>query len=230
MTSVCASGTDVFSGNRSESKRASENSTRSRAPSWPAGFGALSARLRGPNRRASIGSASSSPRFEVGPSSSAAASSALARSSSGVSVADGSDDHSAGRGARLATTRIDLILPVGGPVALEIEQAFERIEHRVAAAAADPPLGDLELILDDSKRGSARDAARRQTHREIMPRGCRPSGSRRAGSSLRPGRRRQGRATASRRRGALRPGARARPRARARRARRPAPRAPAPGG
>src|SRR4029079_19716183 len=58
-----------LSGNRSESKRASENSTRSRPPSSTAGLGlGCSVLLRGPNRRASIGSASSSPRSVAGSS------------------------------------------------------------------------------------------------------------------------------------------------------------------
>ena len=50
-----------WSANRSESKRASENSRRSRSSTWPARLARASARLRGPNRCASIGSASSSP-------------------------------------------------------------------------------------------------------------------------------------------------------------------------
>src|SRR5204862_300299 len=83
-------------------------STRSRAPSWPAGLGFASERLRGPNRCASTGSASNSPRSvraaspPLGPSS---ASSAWALCSDASSSCDiGSEDHSAGGGASRATS------------------------------------------------------------------------------------------------------------------------------
>ena len=55
-------------------------------------------------------------------------------------------------------------------VAAEVEQALEGVEDGVALAAADPALGDLELILDDPERRPAGGAARGQAHREIMPR------------------------------------------------------------
>ena len=137
---------------------------------------------------------------------------------------DGNDDHSAGGGARLGDERVDrLFLPVGRRVAAEVEQPFERIEDGVAATAAHPALGHLELVLDDSKRRPARGAARRQTHRQIMPCGARRIACRRGGSSLRPRRRRRGRARARRRCAARRPGARARPTGPAGRPRRAAP-------
>ena len=66
-----------------------------------------------------------------------------------------------------------LFVPVGRQVAPEIEEALERVENLVASAAADPALRNLELILDDAEDSSARGAARRQTHREIMPRASR---------------------------------------------------------
>ena len=141
---------------------------------------------------------------------------------------EGNDDHSAGGGARLATSgSYRLVLPVGRRVAAEVEEPFEGIEDGVAATATHPALGHLELVLDDSKRRPARGAARRQTHRQIMPCGERRIACRRGGSSRRLRRRRRDRATARRRCAARRPGARARRRGPAGRRRRPAPTAPA---
>ena len=131
----------------------------------------------------------------------------------------------AARGSPPADRR--LFLPVGRRVAAEVEEPFKGIEDGVAATAAHPAFGHLELVLDDSKRRPARGAARRQTHRQIMPCGERRIACRREGSSRRPRRRRRDRARARRRCAARRPGARARPKGPAGRRCRPMPTAPA---
>ena len=223
------SGIEVLlSRNRSESKRASENSTRSRGPSWPAGFGLASERLRGPNRWASTGSASNSPRSDPGVSPSLRPSSASVGLAGRV-VARRRQRRPLRRRRREARHQrvVRLVLPVGRRVAAEVEEPFEGIEDGVAATATHPAFGHLELVLDDSKRRPARGAARRQTHRQIMPCGERRIACRRGGSSRRLRRRRRARATARRRGAARRPGARARRTGPARPPARPVPTAPA---
>ena len=172
------SGIEAFSGNRSESKRASENSTRSRAAELAGGLrrglrracagrtdghrsGRRAAR-RGPTpaRRRRCG-----PRRRHRPRRLPRHRAATAATTTPPAAARGSPR--AGRPA---------LLPVGRRVAAEVEEALEGVEDGVAATAAHPALGDLELVLDDSKRRPARGAARRQAHRQIMP--CGGAGSR----------------------------------------------------
>ena len=49
-------------------------------------------------------------------------------------------------------------------IALQVEQAFERVENFIATAAAHPAFRDLELVLHHSKDRSARGASCCQTH------------------------------------------------------------------
>ena len=155
---------EAFSANRSESKRASENSSRSRSSTLASATGP-----RFLNRWASIGSASRSWN---------AAGAVEGKelewpvSSLGAAVVTGGGAGAGGPTAIELDVEVDVSVedparpvsaeggrragPFGRRVAAEVEQALERVEDRVAAAAAHPAFGDLELILHDAEDGSAR--------------------------------------------------------------------------
>ena len=179
-----------------------------RARARPAGLGLASERLRGPNRCASTGSASSSPRSLAGVSTSlrlVARSSDSDASSGGA----GSDDHSAGGGARLATS---------GSTGSSCHSAG------ASRPRSKSPSRALKTALQRPQRTqpsetlswswTTRNAVPQEVQRvaRLIAKSCHAASARiacrRGGSSRRPRRRRRERATAHRQRAVRRPGAR----------------------